>query len=410
MNRTKSAVVLVFDRLGASFLGPYGNTWLETPGWNQWASESLIWEQCWSDSTELSSIYRSWWFGTHAASGPALPPWSSLIERLNRADVHTLLLTDEPAVAQHPGAAAFEELIELPAITSVKPCQNPEDCAIPQFMARLTTIQEQLPENALVWAHCRGMSGPWDAPLDMRDAFRDDEDPPAYEGVEPPALVLPAGYDPDQTFPWLQAYSAQVRLLDMTLACYLDDLKSLGPAATVITAARGYPLGEHLRVGLPVADHAAGQLFQELLHVPLLWRSPEGTRAGWRRQDLVQHPDLPASLLAWFDLAPERSCWGRNLLADGSAEVALAVVGDPPYRETALRTPAWLLRQSNEPDAQQCELYVKPDDRFEINDVARRCPEVVEQLQAAAQSFLQHAIAHRRPDLPTLARELVEFL
>ena len=29
---------------------------------------------------------------------------------------------------------------------------------------------------------------------------------------------------------------------------------------------------------------------------------------------------------------------------------------------------------------QEAELYVKPDDRWEINDVANRCPDIVEQM------------------------------
>ena len=32
-------------------------------------------------------------------------------------------------------------------------------------------------------------------------------------------------------------------------------------------------------------------------------------------------------------------------------------------------------------------LYAKPDDRWEVNDVANRCPGVVEELQAAADDF-----------------------
>ena len=30
----RGAVVLTFDSVNTAFLGPYGNTWLATPGWN----------------------------------------------------------------------------------------------------------------------------------------------------------------------------------------------------------------------------------------------------------------------------------------------------------------------------------------------------------------------------------------
>jgi hypothetical protein len=55
--------------------------------------------------------------------------------------------------------------------------------------------------------------------------------------------------------------------------------------------------------------------------------------------------------------------------------------------ERAIRTPAWHLRISQSPSVQDEQaatdrLYTKPDDRWEMNDVANRCPEIVEQLTA----------------------------
>lgn len=439
MTQTRSAVVLVFDRLGASFLGPYGNTWLETPGWNRLASESLLWEQCLSDSTELPSIYRSFWYGQHAVAGNAIPGWPSLMERLNQAGVHTVLLTDDPVVARHPGARLFEECVELTDPDNTEPCEHPADCAISQFLARLLSIQEDLPEPYLIWAHSRGMAGPWDTPRESRDSFRDEDDPPAYEGVEPPRLCLPAGYDPDQVFPWVQAYAAQVQLLDVALQCYLDDPRRLETTALVVTSARGFPLGEHRVVGdvetrddcpasgiSPDASHKAQplgttrndpestdrlqpRLYQETLHVPLVWRDPNGNQAGWRRQDFVQHPDLPASLLEWFQLEPDPRWWGRSFLAERSAEIAAAVPGGEDSYERAIRTPAWFLREERSSQESRAELYVKPDDRYELNDIASRCPDMVEQLQTAVELFQQHVDRQQRDEMPKLPRELTEL-
>ncbi len=42
----------------------------------------------------------------------------------------------------------------------------------------------------------------------------------------------------------------------------------------------------------------------------------------------------------------------------------------------AIQTHAWkLIRHGS-----KCELYAKPDDRWEVNDVSRRCPHIVESL------------------------------
>ncbi len=94
------AVVLILDGLGAGYLGPYGNTWIETPTFNQLASQSWLLEQALIDSPNLELLYRSLWTGRHAALPDASPPSAgSLLQRLDRAGVSTLLITDEAACA-----------------------------------------------------------------------------------------------------------------------------------------------------------------------------------------------------------------------------------------------------------------------------------------------------------------------
>ena len=49
----RSAIILVVDRLGAGHLGPYGNTWVETPALNRLAAESVLFELAITDSPQL---------------------------------------------------------------------------------------------------------------------------------------------------------------------------------------------------------------------------------------------------------------------------------------------------------------------------------------------------------------------
>ncbi len=74
--------------------------------------------------------------------------------------------------------------------------------------------------------------------------------------------------------------------------------------------------------------------------------------------------------------------------------------------ERAIRTAGWFLRATA--DSQQ--LFLKPDDRYEVNEVADRCPEVVAELRAALDDFQQVAespAALPRPLAP-LADVLIE--
>ena len=71
-NCRMNAICLVFDRLHVGYLGPYGNSWIETPAWNRLASQSMVFDQALIDSPDLQRLYRSYWQGWHAMC-PAPP-------------------------------------------------------------------------------------------------------------------------------------------------------------------------------------------------------------------------------------------------------------------------------------------------------------------------------------------------
>ena len=85
-----------------------------------------------------------------------------------------------------------------------------------------------------------------------------------------------------------------------------------------------------------------------------------------------------------------------------AAEVLRDRLGIASGAERAIRTPAWYLRAGEEP-----ELFAKPDDRWEVNDVASRCPEVVEGLQEALRQYEQAMSAGTVPELPPLGEILL---
>ncbi|HMC09648.1 MAG TPA: hypothetical protein VKH44_00100, partial [Pirellulaceae bacterium] len=92
--RATSAVVLAIDRLGAGWLGPYGNTWLETPNFNRLAASSVLCETVVAESPDLSASYRSCWTGRHALE-PSSEAWPLLHELAAKAGFSTALVTDE---------------------------------------------------------------------------------------------------------------------------------------------------------------------------------------------------------------------------------------------------------------------------------------------------------------------------
>jgi hypothetical protein len=76
--------------------------------------------------------------------------------------------------------------------------------------------------------------------------------------------------------------------------------------------------------------------------------------------------------------------------------------------QRAVRSPAWLLRESQADGETRRELFAKPDDRWEVNEVSSRCGDVAEQLAAAADQFQQAAATSTFASLPPLAEVLTD--
>jgi arylsulfatase A-like enzyme len=268
-----------------------------------------------------------------------------------------------------------------------------------------------------------GLGTTWDAPLKFRQSYQDEGDPPPPEDAEVHDRMLPADYDPDELLGITQAYSGQVTLLDTCLGAFLEFLDGLpdrDETLLTLTSSRGFPLGEHGRVG--PCDEA---LFSELVHVPWMMRFPDAAHAAMRSQALVEPSDLWATLLDWWNIGaslkgdsphfadtkngtvPISPTGGSVLPLIRQEAVALrdrlCIAGDNGQR--AIRSPAWYLRAGDEP-----ALFAKPDDRWDVNNVSSRCREVVECLQDALSQFELTLPAGRVSDLPPLNDVLVHGL
>ena len=120
-------VVVVIDRLGSGWLGPYGNAWIPTPALNRLAAESALCEFMVSDSFELTQVYRSYFSGVPAwrSNGSTRPPLPQLVRD---AGNEALLITDADEVARHPLASGFEHIDLLTwkraAVTAEKASQT----------------------------------------------------------------------------------------------------------------------------------------------------------------------------------------------------------------------------------------------------------------------------------------------
>lgn len=410
-------VCLVIDRLQAGYLGAYGNCWIETPELDRLAAESFTCDHACIAAPELASLYHALWLRQHplarrhhAVDGP------SLARLCSQAGLRTMLVSDDPAVHQHPAAADFDELVSVaipPAGDSVELDQTHTAQYLAQACEALGTVAQGA-DGHLVWLHTAALGGRWDAPQEFVERYLDADDEELVRFAEAPAQILAKDYDPDDRLAIRRAYAAQVTLLDTCLGPLLEIVRAAPqPTALVLLGARGFPLGEHCAVG-PASD----ALYAELIHIPLLLRLPDRGALS-RNQALIQPPDVPATLLALAGVQPPPLPGvGQSLLALVDGEMANwrdRVVLVNAAGERAVRTPAWYLRvplphniDALEPEP--AELFCKPDDRWDQNEVADRCPEIVGKLEDVLEELEHRAGEDSASELTPLDLELLEGL
>ncbi len=387
----KNAIVLVFDGLHNGFSGAYGNAGIATPALDRFACDSLLCDRYYADTLELSLLCREYWFGIPAAEPETgtVPLAPSLPARLREKGYRTILLTDDSEVAYDLYADGFSEVHRIDASLSDQPAASLEETRFFRLFATEIDLVAQNEEPYFLWAHFKAFAGPWDFPDEYRDEQVEEGDPEPYSGTIVPRFddrSVDSEPDPDVLRSVVETYTAGITVLDESLAGFVESLQGgeLGAKTLcILTGARGFSMGEHRLIGLP----EPGDLWGENLHLPLLVRFPEqyDSQRMVRTSALTQPSDLYATLAEWFDCGNDNA--GQSLvrfLADEETPIRdeIRIVGDSQIQ--ALMQSDWFFRIRSETDEiqglrQKVELYAKPDDRYEVNEVADRCEDIVEE-------------------------------
>ncbi len=360
-------VVLTIDGLAARDLGAYGNTWIETPGLDWLTSRSWIAENMMICQPEVGSSLESMVTGR--------PPWrdqnGSILQEFGACGMGCLLFSDQDLQVLTPHfSQRFDEVLFADIPVPGTPAGSLEQTHFAVFLAQLINCQQTIPDGYLLWAHYGGLGKCWDAPAAWREELELDDvvDPPTW--VQPPAAVCDADVDPDQRLADQWAWASQVMVIDRCIEIYVRELVAVGNTGLVLTSPRGFPLGEHGVVGFSTPT-----VYSESSMVPCIAFDGR-SMLGWREPTCLQTSFVHRLLKNWLDSAAfvdttVAAGWGTSLCRTGN--------------QTAFRTPDWMLVRRGLTD----ELYAKADDRWEVNDVSRRCPDVVDDLSRAVDAVLE---------------------
>jgi arylsulfatase A-like enzyme len=390
------ALVLEVPALHLGYLGCYGSEWLPTPALDRLASGSVVFDRHYADCL---GACRSPWTG-RVAFPP--PPAEAAADPGSRPDLGKLLTGQGIGV------------VEIAPAGQAMPGE--EGTALERTLEAVVIALDELEEAAhwLLWAELPSLHPPWQVPDSfLQRCFTEVAQEIEEEEVEPPTPLPdpPMGLVDGTDFGlWERVqltYAGVVSYLDAGLGLLLEELgrRSLcKDLLLVLTSQRGLALGEH-----GVLGDCRPWLHEELVHLPLLVRLPGEAEAGRRISALTQPVDLMPTLLEAFGLTPAQT-QGYSLLplmrgqAAKVRDQACSGWQTAGASEMALRTLDWALllplKEIPGDRPRSPQLYAKPEDRWEVNDVRQHHLDLAEQLEqvlhnvAVSESFAQRVASH----------------
>jgi arylsulfatase A-like enzyme len=411
-----NVVVVVARGLRADMLGCYGNLWIETPNLDMLAAGGVLFDWHFADRAGPAA-WHSWLTGRYRFADAAADDASdtfNLLKLLKVNGVVTCLVRDTHGQRAVVEPAGWDRVVAVESAEGEEPLDQPLTAA-DKALKKLAKS-----ERWLLWVELATLLPPWDTPADFLQSYFEAEEPEddhedgdagpanteeALEPIEPLARPTLGPIDPsdDDLYYRLQStYAAAASYLDAGIGLLLDKVRELGDSTLVIvTSDGGFPLGEHGMVGVTDAPP-----HDELVHVPLLVRVPGSAEGGRRVAGLTQAVDLTPTIAEAFGLSAG-DLHGRSLwpLLRGETEKVrdYAVAAGAGL---CIRTPERALVLPPAETGRTPQLFVKPEDRSEVNDVRQHHLEWAEYLERLLEEFVAATQKPGALEAPAL-RELV---
>lgn len=350
-----NVIVLINDTWRWDYLGCYGNAWIKTPNLDRLALEGALFERCYSEGLPTVPTRTTFFTGRYTfpfRGWQRLEPTDVLLaEVLWNKGFHSAMITDvyhlhKPSMAFERGfdftrhvrghegdpyivdssvevdvekyykgngkdKAVKAQLIQY--LRNVKHWKSEEDTFVAQVLKQgLKWLQEQaVKDNLFLWLDCFDPHEPWDPPPPYNRMYTD----PNYTGKD---IIHPIpgwveGYLTDDELHHIKMlYAGKVTLCDRWIGYFLDRIRDMGlyeNSLIVFTTDHGAPFGEHGYI-----KKAEPGLYEDLVHIPLIIRHPEGIGAGKRFDALVQTSEMFPTILDFLDVRQPQRIHGQSLV------------------------------------------------------------------------------------------------
>ncbi|MCX7701652.1 MAG: hypothetical protein N2039_12320, partial [Gemmataceae bacterium] len=167
---------------------------------------------------------------------------------------------------------------------------------------------------------------------------------------------------------WMQMATEAITAFDDWLGSWLRQVDSRNDWI-ILTSGQGVPLAN-----LPWRVRESGPIHESVAHLPLVIHLPQDEQAGRGVLELTQPVDLAQTLVEFIEETPEVAGHGQSLLPllrETETCRPYVVLASADQRTWALQTKdeKIVLQTGETSDSEQVQYYVKPDDRWEVNDL-----------------------------------------
>ncbi len=398
------------------WLGTYGNEWVGTPHCDRLAYEGIVWDRYYADQVDplrqrqrlISLVHTLRTSGVttalvrahaqvHDFPAPFYEPWEYLFDARPEAG-HSPL---RPFVEHWP--SILDRLANVPRFflcvdlgRLLPPWEVPQE-VFAAYLDLEETAAAQVVDEAERAAAGEGIPSLMPSP-------QENDAPATVEEISPCTEPIPGPFDTTDAaaWQWLHAsFAAVVTTWDAEIGTAWDYLRQHPlhqEALWVLTSDLGFPLGEHGRVGWD-----RPWLYEEVVHLPLIIRLPGADQGGRRVSALTQSTDLLATLADAFLGSVPPTIEGQSFLPlvqrqsfSGRPEV-ISFWEMEHAAEVALRTDTWsFLLPLRTPAGEERwpQLYAKPEDRWEVNDLRPRQLTQAEIYEARLREWIQQRMPH----------------
>ncbi len=358
-----NVIVIMEDSFRKDHLGCYGNDWIKTPNIDRFASEATVFDHAYAEGLPTIPVRVALFTGRYTLPFRGWQPLEQgdipIAEILWDKGVTSALITDtyhmhkpkmgfgrgfdyvlwirgqesDPAVvdpelkvdltkyseknwhSSYPGQP--ERIVKKQFIQYLRnrsSWKGEEDHHIARVMrAGMKWLEEMVAEgkrdNLFLWLDSFDPHEPWDPPRYYTDMYP----VPEYEGLP---IIWGGGFVKDWTLAEIRhiraQYAGTITMVDKWTGIFLEKIEDLGlldNTMIIFLTDHGEPLGEH-----GIIKKVQPWPYEELSHIPLIIRLPDGMDFKKRVEAFVGMPDIAPTILSFLNVDVPSIMHGRNLI------------------------------------------------------------------------------------------------